>query len=303
MNRLMRVLAIVNPSANKSRARNAWSSMASRLPGDLSTHIAKNAQDVQEQAMRGANEGFDVVVAAGGDGTIHHVVNGLMRSDRRDVTLGVVPLGTANDFAAGLKLSGECAAANPPWQSEITIDIGMVDSSERRRFFCNGFGAGLSAEIASRARRISRLRGRWLYAAALLQSVVFDVRWPAVSWQADDKLPRTVPMLSITAANGPRQGSFVLSPDAKFADGQFDVMLVGHLSRLGVIRYLPRLFAGKPPEDDPVIRQMRCQVFEITDSAEPLIVQLDGEMFADTADDCRHLSVRLIPARLRVLAM
>jgi diacylglycerol kinase (ATP) len=92
------------------------------LPDDTTVHFSANAEDAEDRARIGANEGFDVVLAAGGDGTIHQVVNGLMSSNRHNVTLGVAAIGSANDFAVGVNLTGESGKASPPWKSAFTID-------------------------------------------------------------------------------------------------------------------------------------------------------------------------------------
>ncbi len=179
----------------------------------------------------------------------------------------------------------------------------MIEALARRRFFCNAIGIGLPATVAMHVRRMARLRGRWAYSAALLRATVFNFRWPSITWQVDSKSPRTEPTLSLTAAIGPRQGSFILAPDARFTDGEFDVLHVGKLGRAGLVKYFPRLISGDIPKHDPVISEVRCSSFKINESSEPLIVHLDGELFATRADDCRSLAVTLIPNGLPVLLM
>src|SRR5207253_3023701 len=110
-------------------------------------------------AYEAASAGFDVVTAAGGDGKVHEVANGVLRVGRPEVVFGVLPLGSANDYAYSLRKSfGEDHAP-----AEHRPDVGWVGGDDgRERYFVNTLGLGFSTGVTVESRRV-----RWLQGLAL----------------------------------------------------------------------------------------------------------------------------------------
>ena len=96
------VRVIFNPRAGKSRAKRRLPPWLTEQPG-VELQPTEGPGHAEQLALEAANSGHDVVAAAGGDGTVHEVANGILNSGREDVTLAVVPIGSANDFAFSLE--------------------------------------------------------------------------------------------------------------------------------------------------------------------------------------------------------
>ena len=183
------------------------------------------------------------MAAAGGDGTVHEVANGLLRADRQDVTFAVIPLGSANDYAFSLgqdKGPGEPTAANTR-----QVDVGWVQAETGKdRFFVNTLGLGFSGLVSVESRRINWLQGLPLYGLAFLRALCFRFACPTMTVTFDGQ-ERTAPTLSLTIAIGKREGSFVVARDALMDDGLFDYLHAGGLARWELLRYMPRLAAAR----------------------------------------------------------
>ena len=289
---------IFNPSAARGRARRKLEDLRQVLGPDVDFRPTQYPGQAEELALEAARAGFATVAAAGGDGTVHEVANGLLRADRRDVTFAVIPLGSANDYAFSLgqdKGPGEPTAANTR-----QVDVGWVQAETGKdRFFVNTLGLGFSGLVSVESRRINWLQGLPLYGLAFLRALCFRFACPTMTVTFDGQ-ERTAPTLSLTIAIGKREGSFVVARDALMDDGLFDYLHAGGLARWELLRYMPRLAAGgELPRDHPRIWMGRCREVDLESEA-PLTVHLDGEFFALQEDSIRKLQVRIYPGRLKV---
>jgi diacylglycerol kinase family enzyme len=222
-----------------------------------------------------------------------------LRSGRRDVTLAVVPVGSANDYAHSLGLDTGWWRRRDPAVGVRAVDVGLVRSGGRSRYFVNGLGLGFNGAVTLESRRIKRLQGLALYGLALLRALCYHFRRPMMRVRLDDEPERVGPTLALTLALGRREGNFVVAPGAKLDDGLFDYVYVGDLTRWQALRLLPALALGRLPADHPALRMGRCRRAALT-SVAPLIVHTDGEFFSRPEDDVRELEVELLPGRLRV---
>ena len=241
---------IFNPAAGRRRAagrlsrlRHQWGTRADFWP-------TRHAGHAEELAIQASHAGFAVVTAAGGDGTVHEVANGLLRAGRSEVIFGVAPIGSANDYAYSLGHDGSPAPAGVR-----AVDVGAVrDATGRQRYFVCCLGLGLNGAVTLESRRIKRLQGLALYGLATLRAVWYHHAFPMMTLTVDDEPPRSAPTLMLSVLLGQREGGFVLAPEARLDDGLFDYVLAGALSRWEVLRYLPRLAHGGPPKDHPKVR-------------------------------------------------
>ncbi len=254
----------------------------------------------EELALDAARAGFTTVAAAGGDGTVHEVANGILRADKPDVAFAVLPLGSANDYAFSLDLdsSGQPRVPNPgeAWQ----VDVGRVQAETgKNRFFVNSLGLGFSGLVSVESRKIKWLQGLALYGLSFIRTLLFHYSCPMMTFRYDGQ-SRISPTLSLTLAIGRREGSFVVARDAIMDDGLFDYLQAGDLTRWGLLRYMPTLAAGgELPKDHPQIWQGRCREASLKSEA-PLTVHLDGEFFALPKDGIRELQIQMLPRRLKV---
>jgi YegS/Rv2252/BmrU family lipid kinase len=293
---LTRRLAIVNPAAGRGRVRRDWPRMAQRLrEAGLAFDVAETREpgEAVGLAERAARE-FDVVIAVGGDGTVHEVVNGLLRAGG-GAALGVLPLGSGDDFA---KMLPESDAIERIARGGVrAFDAGRI-VADGTRYFANGMDVGFGAHGAYNVRKVPPwLTGFGAYLGALLLTMV---RYPElrVRIRVDDG-EAVAQATTIAAVMNGRSfgGSFHVCPDARADDGWLDLMVSRGCSRLDILGLVPKILRGAHA-GDPRLRLSRAKKVTI-ESDDPLLVEADGEI---AFEDARRLAVEILPGALRVIA-
>jgi diacylglycerol kinase (ATP) len=295
-----RFYIILNPTAGRGAA--------ARVRGVVEREMARAGATftIVETARRGhaaqlaqaaARDGWPAVVAVGGDGTVHEVVNGLMQAADGGVSvpLGVVGVGSGNDFAllAGVPKDAAAAVRRMTETEPRAVDVGRVGD----RWFSNGVGIGLDARVAIEVDRRRRFRGMAMYLHALA-GVLRAFRPPHMTVELDGQRVAEEPMTLVTIGNGGRHGGgFWICPDAKLDDGLLDVCTCDGLGTLGILGFLPRVMRGAHTGAACVHMHQATRV-RVT-SPDPLPVHADGEIIAD---DAREVMIEIHPGRLRVLA-
>jgi diacylglycerol kinase family enzyme len=286
---------IFNPAAGRGRA----GARLEKLRRDWGSHVefqpTSHPGHADALAERAAQRGFTIVAAAGGDGTVHEVTNGILRANRPEVDFAVIPIGSANDYAHSL-------AWNFPERNGAvhSVDVGRVQAANgRERFFVCCLGLGLNGAVTLESRRIRRLQGLALYGLATLRALWYHYGCPDMELAFDDQPPVRLPTLMLSVLVARREGGFVMAPEARLDDGWLDYVHSGALSRLEVLRFLPRLALSGPPSDHPKVRLGRCRRVRLRSSA-PLIVHVDGEFFCRPEDRIQDLDIEILPAALRV---
>ena len=171
------------------------------------------------------------MVAAGGDGTVHEVANGLLEAQRPDVAFAVVPIGSANDYA--YSLDHDCTTASTA-AGERLVDVGMVrDATGRHRYFVCCLGLGFNGMVTLELRKIKRLQGIALYGLATLRALWNHHACPILDITIEDGPALQMPTLMLSVLVGRREGGFVLAPEARLDDGLLDYVHAGNLSALG----------------------------------------------------------------------
>ncbi len=294
------VCVIFNPASGRGRAARRLDHLLRSLEGRAAFRPTAGPGQAEELALRAVEEGFRTVAAAGGDGTVHEVANGILRAGRPEVVLEVLPAGSANDYAHSLGL-------DPGWWRHPDgvvphiVDVGIARAPGRSRYFVNGLGLGFNGTVTRESRRIRRLQGPLLYGLAVLRTLCFHYALPHVDVALDDAKPRRGPTLALSLALGQREGNFVVAPQAALNDGLFDYVHAGALGRWNLVGLLPRLFLGRGmPHDHPQLWLGRCRKVGLH-SESALTVHTDGELFCVPADGVRDLEVDLLPGALRVL--
>lgn len=269
------IVAIANPSAGRARRKGAEPDWVKRLPSNAQLKFSEHPNHAEDLAHEASIAGCSMVVAIGGDGTVHEVLNGLLQNSQNDSSLGIIAAGTANDYAKSLS----AYRAKHATESE-RVDVGRVQWGECKRFFANVAGIGLPGKVADFARPMRRLFPRLRYTLALLRCLggAFSTERIAISLDATEGSTPALekPVLMLSIAIGTREGSFELAPNAKFDDGLFDVLQVGGLSRLDLLRYFPGVLRGRIPTTDPRIFANTCGRLTVR-SLRPFPLHLDGE--------------------------
>jgi diacylglycerol kinase (ATP) len=288
---------IFNPTAGKHRGkarlaqiRQAWGAQVVFQPTQHQGHAI-------ELAELAARAGFAVVAAAGGDGTAHEVLNGLMRVRNPDVQFTIIPIGSANDLAFSLGLDQKVP---PPAR---LIDVGVVRTPNGKSvYFGCCVGMGLNGRVTWESRQIRRLQGVFLYGLATLRALMYHYRYPQMTLLIDDEPAWTTPTLLLTVLNGKREGGFLFAPKAELDDGRLDYVHAADLSRWECLQFLPRLALFGPPATYPKIRQGQCRRVKLH-SEVPLIIHADGEFFCIPEDGVQDVEIEIVPAALRVTGL
>ncbi len=295
-----KALAILNPRARRGRAYKQAKQIEQALAAVDLPHeiiVTKEPGHAIELARRAALAQREMIVAAGGDGTINEVVNGMMQaaSDGQALpTLGVLPVGSGNDFAGSLGISTDLrqAAERLKLGQKRRIDVGRVNT----RYFANNVGLGFEARINVEAHKLTLLPGQPGYLAAVFRAMV-SYPFPAVTVTLDDKERLRQTILMISVGNNRRiGGGFLITPHAVPDDGALDVCLVDAIPRLEILRLLPKAMTGKH-EGEPAVRMTRAQRI-VVESQDPLPVHADGEILWQ---DAHRLEITLEPGRLEVV--
>jgi diacylglycerol kinase (ATP) len=247
-----------------------------------------------ELAREAARAGARVVVAAGGDGTIHEVANGLLEaaSEHRPM-LGVVPVGTGNDFAKLLESGADRARAYDALAQGRTTDFdaGYVTWKGGAEYFINGMGTGVDVEVVRQIKRLPRLPPMVLYLVALIRAVVGFKAIPLHIRLDGRELDVRLKIIAIS--NGPCLGAgFWVCPRAQPDDGRFDICMVGDLGYVGIARTIPRVMRGTH-EGLPAVTMDRAEVIELaTPGTAPLFFHLDGELREPAEAHSLHVELR-----------
>jgi YegS/Rv2252/BmrU family lipid kinase len=249
-------------------------------------------------ARRAADDGAELLVVVGGDGSVNEVVNGV--AGRTGVELAVIARGTGWDFARSLSLphKADDAISVALNGRTRTIDLGRVTyhawgGGEEQAWFANVASVGMSGAIARRANDTTKVFGGkvsyvWATFAVFAGWSNTEV---AVTVDAEQRRAR---MHDVVVANGPYfGGGMKITPDADAGDGAFDVLLIGDLTKRDLLLTLPKTFRGRhlPHPKAELLRGTAVSV----DAPEPLPLQLDGEQPGTTP-----ARFELVPQALRV---
>ena len=261
-----KILVILNPAARSERAKKTWDKIRSLPSATVQTTAAPgDARTIAEWAV---GRGFGTVVAAGGDGTINEVVNGLVGSD---VALGILPVGTMNVFAAELGIPNNLPKAWEIIRAQHTRRIDLVRANDQ--YFVQLAGVGLDAQVVQET------------------SYNFKKNFGPLSYliSAAQIASRKPPKLIIEHDDKRQEGSFVLIgngryyggpvaffKDARIDDGKLDVLIFKNLGYLDIARYLGTIFMGSHTElaDVEYFQTKRVTVT----SKEDVPVEVDGEV-------------------------
>ncbi len=296
---------IVNPTAGRGAGARLSTQLGERLRDHgldvelISTTAPGHATALAREA---AERGREAVVVIGGDGTANEVLNGLMQTgnDPDGTALGILPIGTGNDFAYGagvpLDLHDACRAV-ARGQSRV-LDVGRLqaDNEERPRYFGNGTGMGFDAMANLESRKIKRLRGTLLYLVAVIRTLAFYYDTPQTTIRIDsDELVQ--PSLMISIMNGRRMGgAFYTTPNSQMDDGLFDLCIAGKVSRPKMVSFVPRFMRGTHTTDVDITMGQGRKVTVVSES--PWVCHVDGEIYGVGA---RRYEIELLPQCLRLL--
>ena len=300
-----KTMFLVNPNADSGRA---WRTVSDLRPlveefggADWAGSVYPTHATVL--AHEAAKAGYQLVIAAGGDGTVHEVINGLMKVPSEDrPRLGIVPLGSGNDFAQSEGISTNPAEALKQifTGQPKRIDLGVFELDHRQReYFDNTFGMGFDATVTIRTHRLNHIHGFMMYLVAVLQTIALNHEAPQMHIVTDGEAwdEETIMMV---ACNGPREGGgFAVAPSAITSDGKLDYASICHVSRLMMLRLVPEVMKGTHGR----FKQVRLGQFRRLElrSEKPLNIHADGEVISGFGTDVRNVSVEVVPGALEII--
>ena len=271
----------VNPAAGRGRAGHHAAAICRLLDNCGVAHELIHSTavgDIEYKVLAAASAGVDRIIVAGGDGSIHEAVNGVLRS-ASSTALGVIPLGTGNDFAKACsiplhwedatRLLADRIGGDTPWRY---IDAGRMND----RYFANGAGIGFDAKINHIARGIRLPIGDLVYLIAVVQGVWDGVITPNVRMRYDT-VDYDGAVTLVEVCNGASVGGmFQIAPVAKNDDGFLDLVFVRPVSRLRIFALLPRLMKGSHISAPEVTCARVTSISLIAEG--PVPSHLDGEI-------------------------
>jgi len=285
---------IVNPAADRGRAGKLTRRIAAALSlGESRVRESKGPGSVRALVELALADGHETIVVAGGDGTIFEAVNALVSSTAQPA-LGIIPVGTGNDFvkAAGIPLAWREACELITSGRVKSVDVGRCNDI----YFANGVGMGLDAEIGRTAQGISWFHGPSVYLAAAFRTLVGGISAPEVDIRFDtEELIQRVTLVAVS--NGSFYGGlFHIAPDASISDGVLDLVIADHVTRRKAMRLIPKVIRGEHL-DDPAVRYVQTTRVHIS-SKTTLPVQIDGELIEGGLSE---LEIEVLPKRLRLI--
>ena len=295
---------IVNPVAGVGSTHRKWPLISRRLKEvglSFDHEYTDGVGHAVELARAAASDGYQYLVAVGGDGTVNEVANGILSStDLRRITLGIVSTGTGSDFvrSAGIPRDYVRACSSLTSQRRLLIDVGVVeymnDGKTKRRFFVNGAGSGFDAEVVKTTGSLPKYFGGTIpYVGGLLRSLV-GYKNKTVALRVGDRL-ETKRILSIVVSNGCYFGGGMrVTPQAELDDGLLDVMTVDDMGKFELLKAFPTIYKGTHITH-PKVRVEKAIHIAI-ESSERVLVHADGELLGETP-----ASFWLMPAALSIV--
>lgn len=298
-------LLIFNPIANLGRAWPIASSLrrvADELGGaDWSgTVYPGHASEIAEKV---GSQGYKTVVAMGGDGTIHEVINGLMAIPAtKRPKLGIVPLGSGNDFASTMHISrnSEMSLRKVFSGTPHRIDVAsVIDNSGRQEYWMNTLGMGFDSAVNFHSREVPIFQGFMIYFLAVFRTMIENYRPFTVNYSLDgeDFEKKT---LMFTVTNGQREGGgFLLAPDASQDDGLLNYTIVDVISRLQMLSAIPHFLKGT----HSTLKYVNTGTFKKISlkSDLPLWIHADGEIFASFTSQVTELTLEVVPSAIDLI--
>ncbi|UCH83489.1 MAG: diacylglycerol kinase family lipid kinase [Candidatus Latescibacterota bacterium] len=287
----------MNPSAGRGRGAKLlarYHELLRRYLGPYHHRATTRAGEETELVDRALEHGYRSIIAVGGDGTWGSVADRIIRSQRTDVTLGLLPAGTGNDFGKtiGIRLdSVENVVRGFADGCRRRIDVGRVGS----RHFLNVVGFGFDIAVIDDADGFPVLKGDLLYQFCALRQL-FRFKGLPIRVSTDTAPPATNTHLMLTISNGNYfGGSFLIAPAAKLDDGLLDTVSILNMGPLARAKIFSRVAKGTHVGHDKVITHQSRRIEIELDH--PARYEVDGEVFTMESNT---LIVESLPQALSV---
>ena len=289
----MKIVILLNPTASRGKARQLLK-RALEVFRQKGVHFeireSQSAEHLQDIASATSKEKPNLIVSAGGDGTHHYVINGVFKSE---VPLGLLPLGTGNDFAMGVGMPSDVRAAAAMLVSGHIRELDLARVGEVAYACIAGVG------FDSRVTRYANEHARWLsgplaYIWSLLCCMP-ECRPHPLEIVADGQSFSEEVLFAVAGNNATYGGGIRLAPRARLDDGLLDICIVPYLDRLEMLRWVPRTYRGEHL-NHPRIKYLQARKITLR-SASGMELFGDGEFLQGLP-----ATIEVVPRALRVIA-
>jgi diacylglycerol kinase (ATP) len=284
------VKVIVNPVAGAYSTRRKWpliSRLLKRIGLSFDFQYTEGVGHAIELARAAASDGYQCLVAVGGDGTVNEVANGILYSTGAAKTaLGIISTGTGSDFVRSAGIPRDyphaCSALTSP--KRLVIDVGVIEYQSKgqtlQRFFVNAAGVGFDAAVVEQTERLPKYFGGTIpYLAGVVRTLFSYQNKPVVLNVGGEVESGRV--LNVVVANGGYLGGGMhIAPQAELADSLFDVVIVGDIGKLELLKELPKVYKGTHI-NHPKVRVKKAKHVSIQ-SPERMLVYADGELLGES---------------------
>jgi YegS/Rv2252/BmrU family lipid kinase len=275
---------IVNPSSGNRNISEQWEKIQQLLKTkkiDFSfafTQFSKHEIELVDKAIQ---NGFRNIISIGGDGTLHHVVNGIMQQryvKTSDITIAVIPQGTGNDWIKTYNIPNDIEKAIEIISKKKTIlqDIGVLETENNIvSYFNNVAGLGYDGYIVNKLKTLKRF-GSIAYLLSGLAGLLFYKK-SVFKIIFDDKTIETRCLMTIFGLCKFSGGGMQFTKDVNSSDGLFDITIAKNLNLFDLVFNLPKLYSGKIVHHKKVETYKTKEIMVIPQTTKPFI-QADGEL-------------------------
>ncbi len=298
---------IFNPTAGRGSAESRIPELEQLLRRhgiEYGLERTERPMHAAELALQAAGQGFEVVVAAGGDGTSNEVLNGLMAAKKKSPripAMGILSVGRGNDFGygAGVPASLEEGCAVLAGGHRQPMDVGHLVGGDfpQGRYFGNGIGVGFDTVVGLEAAKMKWAKGFLGYVIGALKTMFLYYRAPLVRIVFGQS-PIEQKSIQISVMNGRRMGgTFYMAPEARNDDGLLDLCIADEMPRLQMLALIMQYMKGTQG-GSPHIRTGRGRTVEIQALDGELVVHADGETIGIHAQSLR---VECLPGAVQMV--
>jgi YegS/Rv2252/BmrU family lipid kinase len=286
----MKTFLVVNPRSANGQTGKRWaeiSGQVSRALGDFGYAFTEGGMDAARLASKAIEDGYQCIVAVGGDGTLNEVTNGFFRDGQvinPNAALGLLPRGTGGDFRRTFGWDSELESALERLRTEKTepFDVGLIEYTNHqgqpeRRYFANIASLGVSGMVADEVNKGSKaLGGQLSFMWGTVKALVkYSDR--KVTIRADGGPEETVDVTAIAVSNGRYfGGGMCVAPDAVTHDGFFDITIWSGYGLMDFALKSKGVYSGAHVNWKGT-RRLRCRTFEAT-TDEHVLLDVDGEV-------------------------
>lgn len=284
---------VINPNAGRGKGAKDWDKISSSLKRnkiDFHHVFTTRKAEAIDLVVHAVENGFRNFISIGGDGTLNEIVNGAMRQNvcgSRDITIGVIPVGTGNDWGKmfGIPLSYDNAARIIKNRKVFLHDVGVFscyyDDVKKKTYFINTSGLGFEAVVIKKTNRQkeNKRHGKLLYLYNLISGLLF-FKSKNIQLTVDDRQHENK-MFSMNIGNGRFcGGGMKQTPEALPNDGLLDVTVINDMKKTEIVKSIRCLYDGSILSNRHV-DNYKARHLTIESNA-LLYVEADGESFGHT---------------------